>query len=488
MSKLKKIIVTLCLVAVAVIAIIYVNQTRAKEHTFVILSTNDMHAQLTPMPALASAIAQCRDTVDVILVDAGDRWTGNAFVDRIEHYTPTYELCNLLAYDVAIYGNHEFDKGQAYVAVANRQAKFPVIGANIKSDTTSFPQPAPFVIKEVGGKKIAFVGVVGNYEGNYHPSGKTESYAGLTFTDPHQAAAEYGYLAEECDMLILVSHSGLERDEEFAQSPLSEGFDQIISAHSHDVASKVVNGKLVTQTGSRLKNIGATTVTISADGEVTLSYRNVPLADYAPDATVAKMVEGYFNNAELNAPIGKAASDFTEIGLINLFAENIRARTSANIGLYHSGGVRLEELAAGEISAATVLNVEPFSSLIATATMNTAQLKKLIMTKFNDTRNVGEAHCIDIVTTTPYTVVTGDDGDAVDVLFPELDDKKSYKVAMGDYIFKTYGGLSYTSGSISETLITTSLEDYISSHEAIEPDNTERQTIVTQEQLAEISK
>ncbi len=485
MSKLKKIIATLCVVAVAVIAIIYVNQTRAKEQTFVILSTNDMHAQLTPMPALASAIAQCRDTVEVILVDAGDRWTGNAFVDRIEHYTPTYEMMNFLAYDVAIYGNHEFDKGQAYVAVANRQAKFPVIGANIKSDTTSFPQPAPFVIKEVGNKKIAFVGVVGNYEGNEHPSGKTESYEGLTFTDPHQAAAEYGYLADECDMVVLVSHSGLERDEEFAQSPLSAGFDQIISAHSHDIASKIVNGKLVTQTGSRLKNIGATTVTISADGEVKLSYRNIPLSDYAPDATVAKMVDGYFNNPELNAPIGKAASDFTEIGLINLFAETIRARSSANIGLYHSGGVRLEELAAGEISVATVLNVEPFSSLIATATMTPAQLKELIMTKFNDTRNVGEAHRVDIVTTTPYTILTDEKGDAADVVFPELDEKKSYTVAMGDYIFKTYAGLSYSSGSISETLITTTLEDYISSHEAIEPNNTELQSIVKQSEFTQ---
>ncbi len=483
MSKHKKIILPLVVVAVAVIIVIFANQSRAKEQTFVILSTNDMHAQLTPMPALASAIAQCRDTVEVILVDAGDRWTGNAFVDRIEHYTPTYEMMNFLAYDVAIYGNHEFDKGQAYVAVANRQAKFPIVGANIKSDTTSFLQPSPFVIKEIGGKKIAFVGVVGNYEGNYHPSGKTESYEGLTFTDPHQAAAEYGYLADECDMLVLVSHSGLERDEEFAQSPLSEGFDQIISAHSHDVASKVVNGKLVTQTGSRLKNIGATTVTISADGEVSLSYRNVPLSDYAPDATMAQMVDGYFNNAELNAPIGKAASLFTEIGLINLFTEAIRARSSANIGLYHLGGVRLEELAAGEISVATVLNVEPFSSLITNVTMTPAQLRSLIMTKFNDTRNVGEAHRVDIVTTTPYTILTDDKGDAVDVVFPELDEKKSYKVAMGDYIFKTYGGLSYSSGAISEVLITTTLEDYISSREAIEPNNTELQSIVKQSEF-----
>ncbi len=453
----------------------------SRDKTFVILSTNDMHAQIDKFPALATAIELCRDTVDMILVDAGDRWTGNAFVDLVEHYTPIYELMNHLDYDVTIYGNHEFDKGQAYLAVANRQAQFPIIGANILSDTTSFPQPAPHYIVEVEGKKIAFVGVVGNYEAGGHPSGKDECYEGLTFSDPHTAAAQYSYLAEECDMVVLVSHCGLERDVEFAQSPLSEGYDHIISAHSHDTAIETIGGKLISQTGSRLKNIGATTVTITKDGEVKLSHRNVPLEDYAPNEQVAQMVEGYYNNPELNAPIGHASATFMESGVRNLFTETIQQRTGADIGIYHAGGVRIETIPEGEISMATVLNAEPFSSYIATAVMNSEQLKELIMAKFNDKRNVSEAHYIDIIATTPYSVITGEDGDAVDVIFPELDPEKSYSVAMGDYIFKTYSSLKYSRGRITETLITTALEEQIKKHEAITPNEQVLQSIEQQE-------
>ncbi len=456
---------------------IAINSSRNKEKTFVILSTNDMHAQIDKFPALASAIEACRDTVDVILVDAGDRWTGNAFVDLVEYYAPIYELMNHLQYDVAIYGNHEFDKGQAYVAVANRQAEFPIISANIKSDTTSFPQPAPHFIVECRGKKIAFVSVVGNYDANNHPAGKDESYEGITFSDPHTSASEYGYLADECDMLVLVSHSGLERDLEFAQSPLSEGFNQIISAHSHDTYSGEVNGKLVSQTGSRLKNVGATTVTITAEGEVKLSHRNVPLSDYAPDAEVAQMVQSYYDNPELNASIGRAAETFEEVGVCNLFAETIRRRARADVGIYHAGGVRIESIPEGDISLALVLNAEPFGSYMATASMSVEQLRTLVMTKFNDKVNVGEAHYIDLVMTTPYTVITDESGDATDVIFTELDPKKRYKVATGDYIYKTYRGLSYTNGSISETLITTILEDYIRSADAIKPSNVALQAI-----------
>ncbi|MFI3265019.1 MAG: bifunctional UDP-sugar hydrolase/5'-nucleotidase [Rikenellaceae bacterium] len=480
MKKTTRVLLPLYISVAALFFVIFTSQYNSKEQTFVILSTNDIHAQLTPFPALASAIEQCRDTVDVVLVDAGDRWTGNAFVDRIEYYTPIYELLNLLKYDVAIYGNHEFDKGQAYVATANRQAEFPIICANVKSETESFPQPAPFHIVKVGGKKIAFVGVVGNYEANGHPSGTSDSYEGLTFTDPHLQAAQYTHLADECDMLVLVSHSGLDRDLEFANDPSSKGYHQIISAHSHDVANEMAGGKLVTQTGSRLKNIGATTVTITRDGEVKLSYRNVPLSDYPADATVAKMVEEYYNNDELNASIGTAASDFTFTGLANLFTETIRDRVSADIGLYHSGGVRLEELAAGDISIATVLNVEPFGSCITNVKMNVEQLKSLIIAKFNDTNNMDESHRIDIITTTPYTVIIDASGEAVDVTFPELDESKEYKVAMGDYIFKTYGGLTYSSGEITDILITETIENHIKSHQIVEPNNIDLQNIVKQ--------
>lgn len=460
-----------------------INSRRNQDKVFVILSTNDMHAQIDKFPALVSAVEACRDTIDVVLVDAGDRWTGNAFVDLVEYYTPIYELMNYMKYDVAIYGNHEFDKGQAYLAVANRQAEFPIIGANIVSDTTSFPQPRAHQVVEVGGKKIAFVGVVGNYDANGHPAGKDESYEGITFTNPHTAAAQYGYLANECDMLVMVSHSGLERDIEFAESDLSQGYHHIISAHSHDTAIETVNGKLVSQTGSRLKNIGATVVTITKEGEVRLSHRNIALQDYQADPKVATMVAAYYDNAELNASIGRAKSEFDEVGMCNLFAETLRARVKADVGIYHAGGVRIESLPVGDISMANILNAEPFGSYIATATMSVDNLRELVMTKFNDKVNVGEAHYIDLVMTTPYTVLTDSTGDAVDVVFSELDPKKSYTVSMGDYIYKTYRGLNYTKGSISEILVTTTLEEYVKSLEAIEPSNVALQKIEPQEAI-----
>ncbi len=453
-----------------------------RQRPVVILSTNDMHAQIEKMPSLATAIKLCRDTADVILVDAGDKWTGNAFVDLIDRHTPIYELMNELDYNFSIFGNHEFDWGQAYVADANRQANFETLGANIVSDTTTFPQPVPTYIVERGGMKIGFVGVIGHYDSNNHPAGKDESYQGISFLDPQQTAAEYAYLKDEgCDVLILVTHMGLDRDREFAASDLSKGYDMVIGGHSHDLVNERVNGVLLGQTANRLKNIGATVVELDDDGNAKLTYRNIPLEIYEGDKKIQAMVDSYHNNPLLNAKIGEAAQTFTTDGLRNLFADNIRRKVGADIGIYHSGGVRLEEIQKGNISVAMILNMEPFSSTIATMKMTTAQIKKMVMTKFNDAVNVGESHYIDLNSTAPYTIITDESGDAVDVIFPTLEEDKLYTIAMGDYIFKTYAGLEYVDGHESGILITKVLEDYVSSTGSITPDNVSRQSIEKQE-------
>ena len=86
--------------------------------TVVILSTNDIHAHIEKFPQLAEAVKKCRDTVkNVILVDAGDRWTGNVYCDRAaEPRRPIIDLMNRQRYDVATFGNHEQSHmGQNYL-------------------------------------------------------------------------------------------------------------------------------------------------------------------------------------------------------------------------------------------------------------------------------------------------------------------------------------------------------------------------------------
>lgn len=158
-----------------------------RERTVVLLSTNDIHARIERFPQLAAAVEACRDTARIVfLVDAGDRWTGNAYVDMAEGRRPILELMNRLGYDAATVGNHEFDPGQGVLGDMLRFAEFPVVCANLLSDTTAVPQPEPCVVVKKHGVKVGFVGVVTNYEGDGHPAGQEAVFRGLSFPDPQR--------------------------------------------------------------------------------------------------------------------------------------------------------------------------------------------------------------------------------------------------------------------------------------------------------------
>lgn len=235
--------------------------------SLVIISTTDIHAKIDNFPRLATALAECRDTVATIVADAGDRWTGNAFVDMAEQpRRPVIDLMNELGYDVGTLGNHEFDGGQAFLGHINSEVcRFDIVCANCLSDTITFPQPEPYVMIRRGGVKVDIVGVVTNYDHNDHPAGKDESFVGLTFPDPQRTAAEYAdELKGDCDVLVLLSHMGDDMDRELASK--CTDYDLILCGHTHNLVDTLVNGTVLGQSGYGAKQIGVTRIEMKGAG------------------------------------------------------------------------------------------------------------------------------------------------------------------------------------------------------------------------------
>lgn len=73
-----------------------------KHHTeVVIVSTNDIHAAIDRMPALATLVERTRAVnPNVLVLDAGDKWTGNPYVDlNKEVGLPIVALLDSIGYD-----------------------------------------------------------------------------------------------------------------------------------------------------------------------------------------------------------------------------------------------------------------------------------------------------------------------------------------------------------------------------------------------------
>src|SRR5512136_1977167 len=107
--------------------------------SFTILHTNDFHGQLQASgsnPGLARVAAVANDlrttlgAGNVLLVDGGDEMQGS-LLSNVQKGAPTIAAFNATGYNVATFGNHEFDWGQANLAARTVQASYPFVTANI---------------------------------------------------------------------------------------------------------------------------------------------------------------------------------------------------------------------------------------------------------------------------------------------------------------------------------------------------------------------
>ena len=426
------------LVAVVVLTLagVFLYRTCFRHSEFVILSTNDMHASLDNMARLATAVEECRDTVFTVVVDAGDRWTGNAYVDLAEGRLPIIRLMNAVGYDVATLGNHDFDAGQRVLDEAIDSAEFDVVCANMNSTSELLDDvERSEQITTPEGVKIDFVGVVTSYA-NGHPDGNDNNFEGLRFEDPQMVAErECGQL--KGDVKVLLSHMGDDRD--LALAKRFGGYDVIIGGHTHALLDTLVNGTIVGQTGNKLRNVGVTRVTMRGRKVVNIEYENISIKNYDKSAKVEQMIDVIEANPDLELVVGSMARGANHVGLCNLQTKIIKEATGADIGIYHRGGVRLKEgLTAGDVTIKTLFDNEPFFSQVHTCEMTPAQLRKLIVEKYNDTVNAKESHCIDLYATTPYRIITDENDKAYDVRFPCLNEEEKYKVAVADYVARNY--------------------------------------------------
>ncbi len=202
--------------------------------SFTILHTNDFHGQLEPngsnpgMARVAYFVNTVRSTSTspVLLVDAGDEMQGSLLSNLGDGTAtgkgkPTIATYNAMHYDVATFGNHEFDWGQQNLANRTGEATYPYVTANIVSNdtgncaTAGWTTPAfanaPYKILEVGTApdtvKVAFIGVTTTETPTITVSTAT---AGICFKDPTASILHYydQMKAEGANVIVVLSHLG----------------------------------------------------------------------------------------------------------------------------------------------------------------------------------------------------------------------------------------------------------------------------------------
>ena len=265
-----------------------------KADDIVILYTNDVHCAIDTnigYDGLALYKKEMQEQHEnVLLVDAGDAIHG-APVGELENGAYMISLMNAVGYDAAAIGNHEFYYGMTELLKRGQELDCGYICSNL-CDENGKTVYQPYKIIEAGEHKIAFVGVTtpDSIKSPSSPQDDGHTYSlgsdGTVF-ERIQTAVDSAR-SEGADYVILLAHLGEKNvskkwNAEQTVKNLS-GIDAVIDGHSHEVTkgitykSKDNKNVTVTQTGTKLVNIGK--MTISADGSITTELiSSVPKPD-----------------------------------------------------------------------------------------------------------------------------------------------------------------------------------------------------------------
>lgn len=178
-------------------------------------------------------------------------------------------------------------------------------------------------------------------------------------------------------------------------------------------------------------------------GGKVLSIKNelVSLSGVKPNAEAAAYIERCKGESPLNTPVGSVDRDLDRVGMINMFTDIMRERSGADIVLQNGGSIRIDDMKAGEVTAATIYELEPFGNHIVTQEIMLSDVKRMIINKFNGSG--GESHRIDLSPSgMSYTIVVGEDGEAEEVICYDLQGgemaNRKVTMATSNYVTSAY--------------------------------------------------
>lgn len=156
----------------------------------------------------------------VLVLDAGNSLVGDRDPGLKTQGGSGVEAMNRMGYDAMALGAQDLTLGPAALKQRIAEAKFAVLSANAVDAKTNELIGQPYVIREIGGHRVAIIGLSG--------AGDQDT---VTVRDPVEAAkATVGELAGKADVIIVLSHAGVETDEKIADTVL--GIDVIVGSGS----------------------------------------------------------------------------------------------------------------------------------------------------------------------------------------------------------------------------------------------------------------
>ncbi len=322
-----------------------------------------------------------------LVVDSGDRFQGS-IESNLSGGRIMTDLYNALRFDIVALGNHDFDHDLKALRESQTGARFPLVCANLRETSVrGNPLWKPSSIFQLGRFRIGVTAAI------------TEDLPILTFPrniegtvlEPvipavRRESARLRGLG--CDLVILLSHCGHDRDREIAKSV--PDLDIIVGGHTdHHLVQPVRIGKtLIAQTRGYGTHAGVLTLFPGrSDSRFwSLKYRLFPLdeARYPPDPSLERIVSSYSASlvSKVGRKVGELDSPLLKDGppgknLADILCKAVLEKCPADGVIFQRGGIRTD-LPGGSITFGDVYKVLPFDHHILLTKLSGRELEAVV--------------------------------------------------------------------------------------------------------------
>ena len=361
---------------------------RAEVLPLTILHTNDLHARLSPLENkyggfayLASAIrterAQC---ANCILLNAGDAVQGSP-VSTIFHGLPVYEIANLLSFDAATLGNHEFDYGWPQVRKFMQLAKYPIVTSNIVNDRGEL-FTKPYVILNAGRLRVAILGgMTDTLQTLSTPKLLGEWHTTPVVETVRRYAAE---LRGKSDIVVLLAHINIEEETAILQTVPDVQVQITGHVHTGIQEAKSADGRVQVRVKSYGEELGRLDLEVDTAKKSIASWKwkHIPVdsTTIQPVPEVAALVKRWEDEVttRVDRPLAISKRSFTKPELKRLIEQALREETGSDFSLMNQGGVR-DILPEGQLLERHIWNIMPFDNRVVVGTFKGKELPPVVV-------------------------------------------------------------------------------------------------------------
>lgn len=346
-----------------------------------ILHTNDIHSHFETYPKLATFLQGRDQELPSVLVDIGDNMDRFHSITEATNGRANTALLNYLQYDFATIGNNEgITLAHQELDDLFQEANFPILVANLFEQNGKHPAwIKPYVMKEIEGLKLCFIGVTVYYQKFYE-------LLGWKLEDPFQILEKMlPTIESEADAIVVLSHLGITDDEEMARR--FPGIDVILGGHTHHVLpdGKWMGDTLLCGAGKHGQYIGQVDLTFNQEKKLVqaaASLHNLQATDPCPKLqnTIEEMQKEattVLRNkvATLRNPL--TVHWFKDSPFPILLAEALKEWCDADIGMVNAG-VLLESLDAGDVTREMLHRICPHPINPCRVVLTGDELKEVI--------------------------------------------------------------------------------------------------------------